>query len=315
MIITVTMNPALDKTARLSRICPGGLNRLQAPAVDAGGKGINVSKTLKSLGGVSVAVGLIGGSAGQRLENHLRQEGIQTDFLTISGETRTNLKIVEENGSVTEFNEPGPCPSLQDIRTLLDKLASRADPQALFVLAGSLPQGVPTDIYREIICLVHRRGARVLLDADGEAFCLGMEAGPDIIKPNLGELASYLGLSEAYLTDEPGFPDRLAAMGTSLLDKGAGFAAVSLGKMGALFLCGEQRVYCPGLSVEPRSTVGAGDAMAAALAYGWEQGFALADTIRLAMAVSAGAVTTPGTRPPSRKMIDTLMEQVTLRYL
>ena len=108
MIITVSMNPAIDKTVEVSRLLPGGLNRILKVEYDAGGKGINVSKTIRELGGESIATGFLGGNAGKTIENVLNERNIQNDFIWVDGETRTNTKVFEENGEVTELNEPGP---------------------------------------------------------------------------------------------------------------------------------------------------------------------------------------------------------------
>lgn len=108
MIITVTMNPAIDKTVEIGQLQAGGLNRISRVEYDAGGKGINVSKTICELGGESIATGFIGGNAGRTIEAVLKEKGISCDFVTVDGETRTNTKVFEASGAVTELNEPGP---------------------------------------------------------------------------------------------------------------------------------------------------------------------------------------------------------------
>ena len=122
MIVTVTMNPAVDRTVSIESLHRGGLNRIQKAESDAGGKGINVSKTLKVLGADSTATGFLAGTAGKKIEEQLKIQGIQTDFLWIEGETRTNTKVQEIGGCVTEFNEPGPEVSEEDRNKLLEKL-------------------------------------------------------------------------------------------------------------------------------------------------------------------------------------------------
>lgn len=138
MIVTVTMNPAVDRTVSIESLHRGGLNRIQKAESDAGGKGINVSKTLKVLGADSTATGFLAGTAGKKIEEQLKIQGIQTDFLWIEGETRTNTKVQEIGGCVTEFNEPGPEVSEEDRNKLLEKLEDYAGENVLFVLAGSL---------------------------------------------------------------------------------------------------------------------------------------------------------------------------------
>ena len=309
MIITVTMNPAIDKTVDIGTLEPGGLNRIQRVELDAGGKGINVSKTIRQLGGNSIATGFIAGNAGEVIEKVLVEYGIRTDFIRVSGETRTNMKVVEKNGAVTELNEPGPDVSEENIRALIEKLESYAAEDTLFVLAGSIPNSVDKNVYRIITEKVHAKGASVLLDADGELFVNSLEAKPDMIKPNRVELEEY------YHLDYRATEEQLVEMGTTLLEQGIGFAAISMGKMGALFLGRDQKLKCRGLSVKAHSTVGAGDAMVAALAYSWDEKLPLWEAAALSMATSAGAVTTVGTKPPAREVVDELLGQVELTEL
>ena len=191
MIVTVTMNPAIDKTVEIGYLQQGGLNRISKVEYDAGGKGINVSKTICELGGKSIATGFLAGNAGRTIKNVLDEKGIQNDFVWIKGETRTNTKVFEENGMVTELNEPGAVPSADELKELIDKLEGYASKDTLFVLAGSVPNGMDKDIYAEIIDTVHKKDAAVFLDADGELFRSGLKAMPDIIKPNRLELEEY----------------------------------------------------------------------------------------------------------------------------
>lgn len=309
MIVTVTMNPAIDKTVEIDSLLPGGLNRIQKVEYDAGGKGINVSKTIYELGGESIATGFLGGNAGKTIESVLNQKNIKNDFIWVEGETRTNTKVFEENGNVTELNEPGPQIQKEQIEELMKKLEGYADEGTLFILAGSIPNGVDKQVYAEITRLVHKKGAKVLLDADGELFRNSLDAGPDIIKPNRVELEEYAGLDYRASVEE------LIHLAEGLMEKGIGKVAVSMGKSGAMLVCPEYKVKCPALSVKAHSTVGAGDAMVAALAYAWDNGLGDEETMWLCMATSAGAVTTIGTKPPKRELVDELQKQVVIERI
>lgn len=304
MIVTVTMNPAIDKTVEIEKFVFGGLNRIRTVEYDAGGKGINVSKTIRELGGCSVATGFLGGNNGQVIANVLKEQGIACDFVWVSGETRTNTKVVEDDGTLTELNEPGALIQDKDIQELKDKLLGYATQNTIFIFAGSVPAGVPKDIYGELICLVKEKGADAILDADGEAFYQSVASGPDYIKPNRVELEEYFSLKEGTDIAE------LIKATEKLEQKGIKNIVVSMGKDGALFLMEDYKVRCPGLIVKAQSTVGAGDAMVAALAYAWEHQFEKEETVKLCMATSAGAVTTIGTKPPSRELVDTLIKKV-----
>ena len=309
MIVTVTMNPAIDKTVEIDRLQPGGLNRIQKVEYDAGGKGINVSKTIHELGGESIATGFLGGNAGKTIETVLNERGIRNDFIWVEGETRTNTKVFETSGAVTELNEPGPAITEEQLEELIRKLEGYADEQTLFILAGSIPNGVNKEIYSRIIHRVHNKGAKALLDADGELFRNSLEAGPDIIKPNRVELEEYAGYDYRASREE------LLQMARDLRGRGIETVAVSMGKSGAMLVQEGYEVKCPALSVKAHSTVGAGDAMVAALAYSWDNKLDHEQTIRLCMAASAGAVTTIGTKPPTRELVDTLMEPVSYTHL
>lgn len=309
MIVTVTMNPAIDKTVDIDRLQHGGLNRIQKVEYDAGGKGINVSKTIKELGGTSIATGFLGGNAGRTIESVLNEKGIQNDFIMVDGETRTNTKVFEQTGEVTELNEPGPKISEEQMARLIEKLEGYADAQTLFILAGSIPNGVDKGIYGEITRRVHAHGAKVLLDADGELFRNALDAGPDMIKPNRVELEEYAGFDYRASIEE------LLGMARSLKSKGIETVAVSMGKSGAMFVRDGYEVKCPALTVKAHSTVGAGDAMVAALAYAWEKRLDDEKTVRMCIATSAGAVTTTGTKPPTRALVDELMQQVVIEKI
>lgn len=304
MIITVTMNPAIDKTVEIERLQAGGLNRIKRVEYDAGGKGINVSKTIQELGGESIATGFLGGNAGKTIEAVLDKKGIAHDFVWVEGETRTNTKVFEKSGAVTELNEPGPLITQQQINQLIEKLEGYAKEGTLVILAGSVPNGVDKQIYADIIRLVHKNGAKVLLDADGELFRNALPAGPDMIKPNRVELEEYAGY------DYRASKEELFSLAKELMEQGIETVAVSMGKGGALFVRSGYAVTCPALTVKTHSTVGAGDAMVAALAYAWDKKLANDDMVRLCIATSAGAVTTIGTKPPTRELVDSLIEQV-----
>lgn len=174
---------------------------------------------------------------------------------------------------------------------------------------GSIPKGVDNGVYAEIIRIVHAKGAKVLLDADGEGVRKALQAGPDIIKPNRMELEEYAGIAH-HLSEQ-----ELLCIARKILGQGIGTVAVSMGESGAMMVRKGYEVKCPALSVNAHSTVGAGDAMVAALAYAEESELGDEETVRLCMAASAGAVTTIGTKPPSGELIDRLKEQVIIEEI
>ena len=304
MIVTVTMNPAIDKTVEVETFVHGCLNRVKHIIMDAGGKGINVSKTIKALGGDSIATGFLGGNNGNAIANMLADDEINAEFVIVDGETRINTKIVESDGIVTELNEAGPEISEEELKTLEEQLLNYAKEGTWFVLSGSVPAGVPKSIYGDIIRKAHEKGAKVFLDADGELFTQSLAAKPDVIKPNRVELEKYMGADHS-LTEE-----ELLNVGNELLEQGIETVIISLGHEGALFLTKEQSLKCPAISIDVHSTVGAGDALVAAFTYGMDKGEDFESCAKLGIATSAGAVSTEGTKPPSRDKVDELMQLV-----
>ena len=306
MIVTVTMNPAIDKTIEIDRLNRGNLNRIEKIEYDAGGKGINVSKTIHELGGESIATGFLGGNAGRVIEEILDSRGIKHDFVWVDGETRTNTKVCEQDGTVTELNEKGPEVTPEQLTNLLEKLDDLADDNVLFILAGSIPGNMEKDIYARIIERVHKKGAKVLLDADGELFRKGLDQKPDMIRPNQWAIEELQGFSHG-VSDK-----KLINVAEKMQTEGIDTVVISLGKNGALFVCGSYVAKGMPLKVDVHSTVGAGDAMVAAMAYSFEKKMEPRETARLCMAVSAGAVMTVGTKPPEKQLVKQLMKRVIL---
>ncbi|MDR0719403.1 MAG: 1-phosphofructokinase family hexose kinase [Treponema sp.] len=315
MIITVTLNPALDKTARVDVVRANALNRLRDVTLDAGGKGVNVSALIRSLGGESIAVGFWGGGAGKELQSLIAKRGLKSDFVRIAAVTRTNLKVVADDGGLTEFNEPGPRIDPDEWRELEEKLSGYGIKGNTVVLSGSLPAGLGQDTYKKLSVMLRRAGAAVFLDADGEALRYALESGPegvpDYLKPNRYELLQYFGIPD----DEGVTETKLADLCRALIGKGLKLVVLSLGEAGAIFANGNGIWRAPAVPVQVRSTVGAGDSMIGALAYGFEQGLPEERCFALAMAASAGTCTTEGTNPPLRALVDTLLTQVRIEKI
>ena len=289
MIRTVTLNPAVDRTATIERFAVDTVNRVAASRLDAGGKGVNVSKAIKALGGRSVAYGFLGGGAGDFIRAFLDAEGIEHKFVRVGGETRTNLKIVDPVlGTHTDINEIGPPIGMEDLALLEEALFAEADSDDLFVFSGSTGNGVDASIYAAWIRRCRSVGGRALLDADGAALAAGAAAKPTALKPNIDELSRLVGRP---------LPDIAAvnAAARSLLGGGTELVAVSLGADGALFADSRASVRAHGIPIQALSTVGAGDSLVAALALGLERGDDLEHLVRPAV----GPGPPPAPPPPS----------------
>lgn len=309
MIITVTMNPAIDKTVSISKLVPGGLNRITSSLADAGGKGINVSKTVKALGGDTIATGFLGKDGSRMILDSLSTMDIRQDFILVDGETRVNIKVAEADGTITELNEAGPEIMESYMEEFMAKLQSLAGNDRIFVFAGNVPYGVRKDIYAVMTKAVRSRGARVFLDADGDLFRFGIEEAPDFVKPNEAELAQYFNCDDVPKESE------LICFGKKLLEKGTRLVAISRGDKGVLFITAQRVVQCTGIPVKVKSTVGAGDAMVAALCYAIDTGLSMEEAYQLSVAAATGAVMTPGTKPSNKETVIELISQVKLTVL
>lgn len=308
-IITVTLNPAVDKTVRVESLHIGGLNRVREALKDAGGKGINVSRAVFALGGETLAMGLLGGRQGAFIRETLDKTGVSSCFTTIGGETRTNVKVVGDDGSVTEINEAGPDVTEAELQTLYRDMEAQVRKDDLVVLSGSAPKGVPKTVYADLTKRVHGKGARVLLDADGALLCEGLTAKPDIIKPNIDELSAYCEEQKIRMEGNDEMERALSAARV-LAKQGIAEILVSLGARGAVLLTEKEAWYAPAVPVTVCSTVGAGDTMAAAYALSSMRGCMPGERLLFATAAAAGAVTTQGTRPPSLELVTQMKDRV-----
>lgn len=301
MIYTVTLNPALDKTAVVEKLCLDAVNRIKDLRADPGGKGINVSKLLAAWGVPGTALALLGGGTGTRIAQELMRQGIPVWSEEATGETRTNLKLIDPVlGTHTDINEPGPAADPDTLHRLFLRLTGAVKPGDIVVLSGSLPTGAPADTYRLWTEQAQQAGAKVFLDADGPALAEGVRAAPYLVKPNDAELSRLVGRDLHSLAD-------VARAGQSLLAAGVKRVVVSMGGQGAVFLAPDSALYASALSVPVGSTVGAGDSMVAALAAALAQDLDEEQTIRLAMAAGAAAVQCSGTQTPDPDTIRDLM--------
>jgi 1-phosphofructokinase len=310
MIITITLNPAVDKTIEIDDFCVGSVNRVSTQRTDAGGKGINVSKVIRSLEGSSKAVGILGGTAGTFIKEYMDSQGIENDFVFIEGETRTNIKIVDNlRRTNTDINEPGPDVKPDDIERVREKVLNSLDDTSVVVFSGSVPANVDKSIYGKWITEAKKAGAKTILDADGELLKKGIEAGPFLIKPNIHELEKLFGTELKDIKET----EKLAR---GLIENyGIEMVAVSLGERGAIFLNKKSSVLVHGIKVDVKSTVGAGDSMVAALAYSIDRAGSFEKAIRLAVAAGTANVMTAGSQAAEYKTVADLEEKIYLEYL
>lgn len=309
MILTITLNPAIDKTIELGQFSVGRLNKVENSIIDPGGKGINVSKVIESLGGNSVATGFLGGSAGHYIEKSLKELTIQSDFVEIEEETRTNLKIFDRlTKETTEINEAGPYVSDSDLDVLFGKVRKLIKAPCIVVLSGSAPKSVSSDVFHKLVALSKELGASVFLDTYGDAFKAGLSAKPTFIKPNRLEVEQYLGYE---LNNE----EALKLAGRHFLDMGIEHVFITLGKEGAFYCNSERFVKLHSIRVDAHSTVGAGDAFVGGFVYAIDHEYDIDESLRLAVATSAGAVMTVGTKPMNMEWIMSQIDRVMIELV
>jgi len=290
----------------VDELVPDDANRIRWECSYAGGKGIDASRVIQVLGGESVALGFVGGFHGMELEQRLLRQGVRCDFVETRGETRTNILIFEKNKKThTSLNASGQKVNEVEIGEMLDKIWDVESP-GYFIVSGSVPEGVPVDIYEKIITLARERGALVALDADGEVMRRGLAAQPDFIKPNMHELGRLVKRQLSSVEDA-----REAA--EVVLDRGISTILVSMGDMGALLVTDEVRLLGIPPRVEVDSTVGAGDSFLAGFILAHSRGEAYESCLRLAMATGAAAAMTPGTELARKKDVEDILPGVEIK--
>lgn len=301
MILTVTLNPALDVTYTVGELRPHTSHRVSGVGRRAGGKGVNVSRVLARLGYANLATGLLGGPTGEAVRQDLAGAGIAHRFVTLRAtETRSTMTIVDERaGDATVFNETGPAVGFDDWRAFCsayDDLAAKAD---VVVMSGSLPPGVPADAYAQLSASTR---AETLVDAGGAALVAAARAGADVLLPNAAELREATGC------------DDLADGARRLLEEGAQAVLVSRGTEGLFVITGSGAWSAPVTELVHGNPTGAGDALAAAIAA--THGAPWPHRLREALAWSAAAVAMPlagevDTRVVARVRADATIHELT----
>jgi len=294
MIVTLTTNPSLDRTIEVDVLARGAVLRAHDGRVDPGGKGINVARALLTQGHKARAVLPTGGAEGRQLADLLVAEGVDLRPVPIAGAVRSNITIAEADGTVTKVNEPGPALSRNEIADLVDATLDACAGADWLVLSGSLPPGMGDDTYAELLARSRTSGLRRALDTSGPAFRAALDRLPDLVKPNREELAEATGRPVDTLGDA-------LSAARELIAAGAVAVLASLGPDGALLVDRRGVLHAEAPVEQPRSTVGAGDALLAGfLAAGGEGAAALVTGV----AWSVAAVRQPGSRMPRPADLD-----------
>jgi 1-phosphofructokinase family hexose kinase len=285
MILTVTLNAAIDRTVAVPSFRQGNRHRAVEASTVAGGKGVNVARALKTLDRPVIATGLAGGPTGARLMERLAEESILTDFTWIAGESRTNLAVVDPtSGEQTEINERGPDVSSEEIERFLEKLLYLARGARICVIAGSMPPSVPASFAARMVEELKALGVETIVDTEGEPLIASLRAGPAAVTPNVSEAEGAVG-------HEFGDRDELLLGLRSLVELGATDAVITRpeGCVASLLDAEEERHTYEAIAprVEPVATVGSGDAFLAGFVAGRYDRRPPDDCLRFAVACGA----------------------------
>lgn len=312
MILTVTLNAALDRTVVVPRIGLGRRHRAVESSRAPGGKGINVARALRRLGEPVIATGLAGGATGSRIRELLTSEQVVHDLVEVAGESRTNVSIVDPtSGEQTEINERGPEISAEDVERFTERLVYLARGATFCVLAGSLPPGVPVDMYAHLIERLRDLSVPVLLDTDGEPMRAGLRAQPSLVAPNRAEAEEAVGY-------EFGDADELATGLRSLLDMGAveAFMTTESGCVAIATEGGAQRRFEATIEpLEPVASAGSGDAFLAGLVSRRRAGRPASECLAYAVACGAESTQHLGAGALDSREVERMLHRVTVTEL
>ena len=309
MIITVTLNAAIDKTLSVPSFRIGRRHRTVDQRTTAGGKGVNVARTLKTLGRPVIATGLAGGATGTRIVEQLTEESILNDFVRIHEESRTNTSVLDPaSGEQTEINERGPLVSEREIDTFRDKLLYLARGAAMVVFAGSLPRGLDSDIYASLIRELQRMGLTMIVDTDGEPLLQAVRAEADVVTPNLNEAEELVG-------HEWGDEQERVMGVREIVEMGAREAIITLpdGCLGQLLVDGAPRLLRARIAQrEPVAPVGSGDAFLAGYVAARYDGASAEECLRLGVACGAESTARLGAGVVDPQAVERLAVEVEL---
>jgi len=304
-IATLTINPAIDIFVNVGRVEPTRKMRCSAPKRDPGGGGINVARVAHRLGSDVVAIYPTGGAIGKLLHRLVDREGIDSLVTPSHVETRENFTAYEETtGEQYRFVLPGSALHRPEWEAVLDKLTTLPEKPKFVVASGSVPPGVPEDFFARVAREAKRLDAQCVIDTSGAALKAALKEGVALIKPNLVELSDLIGTS--LTTDDA----RITACRKLIKDGCVGMVALTLGEDGALLVTPDQVWRAEPLTIEPVSTVGAGDSFLGGLVGALASGKSLPQAFRVAVAAASAAVLSPGTELCREEDVQKLLTDV-----
>lgn len=307
-LVTITLNPALDMTGGMDKLRPGAVNLIAQSSINPGGKGINVAKVLSELGASVTVTGFLGDENQDPFVHLFSQNAINDQFIRVAGASRINVKLVELDGRVSDLNFPGMSVTEKDIALLEETVFSLAKDHDIFVIAGSLPQGLSAETVKSWIELLGEKGKKVFFDSSNDALTEGLKGKPWLVKPNDEELAQWAGHP---LENQ----QALLNAGLALSRTGICNVVISRGAEGVLWLRDGEVLSSSPPKMQVVSTVGAGDSLVAGLCWaelnGWEQ----EQSLRFATALSALAVTQINVGIDDLEQLNDLQREINVKRL
>ncbi|MDB5247340.1 MAG: 1-phosphofructokinase family hexose kinase [Segetibacter sp.] len=301
-IVTLTLNPAIDKSTTVNVIVPDKKLRCTEPRFEPGGGGVNVSRAIKKLGGNSTAIYLAGGYSGKHYRHLLDLEIIESCVVEIEGHTRENMIVVDESNNLQyRFGMPGPSIKENEWQQCLDILEKSKGVEYI-VSSGSLPKGVPDDFFARLAAIAKKMNAKLIADTSGEPLRKAMSEGVFLIKPNLGELSNLHGVEE--LQED----DVVTAAKEIINNGGCEVMVISMGASGAMMVTKNEVLQSPSPTVKKRSTVGAGDSMVAGMVLALSKGCSKMEVLQYGIAAGTATTMNPGTELCRREDFEKLYQ-------
>ncbi|NNE78541.1 MAG: 1-phosphofructokinase family hexose kinase [Pricia sp.] len=304
-IITLTVNPAIDKSTKVAGIMPNCKLRCAVPFYEAGGGGINISRVLNELGGISLCMYMAGGPTGTHLRDMLVEQNILQQVIPIQGWTRTNLAVTDTlNDQQYRFGMPGPMVLENEWKNTLGHLEDILLDGDFLVASGSLCPGMPVDFFARVAKVAKKKNVKLILDTSGEALRHGVKEGVYLLKPNLGELASLIGIETISFL-------KLESYAKKFLEKNhCEVLVVSMGAKGAILFTKDTIEHIAAPIVYQKSTIGAGDSMVSGMVFSLANGKSLSEMARYGVACGTAATMTEGTQLCRKKDVDALFKWI-----
>ena len=307
-ILTVTLNPAVDTRYEIDNVKVGEVNRVLNKVETPGGKGLNVSNVLNKLGADVIATGFLGGAKGTFIEEKLEMKGISKDFLKVNNETRTCMAIIDNNKKITEILESGSPVSLDEKENFIKKYSELLEKVEIVDMSGSLPKGVPSTFYKDLIDIANKLNKKVILDTSGEALKEGIKANPYLIKPNVDEMEFLLGKKIENI-------DEVIENAKEIQKNGVSNVMVTLGGDGGLLVT-KDSVYqgtFPKVNIE--NTVGSGDSSVAGYIFGLSKDMSDIEKFKYALACGTSNAMLKNTGDIDIDTVSKLMEEIKVEKL